>query len=167
MQSVANEMQLSETAFLVPRKEDKANSFDLRWFTPTDEVDLCGHATLASSHVLWEEHGCDKEAPLHFHTLSGVLQATRDSTGWIELDVRSNAFSGVLAGTAIVPCFSSDMLVLSSFFPTSLIDPLSTRHRHAVPYVCSRSGAAHILRLGRCAQRVSEPHAGRHSVHRA
>ena len=94
MQSVANEMQLSETAFLVPRKEDKANSFDLRWFTPTDEVDLCGHATLASSHVLWEEHDCDKAAQIHFHTLSGVLTATRDSTGWIELDVRSKAFAG-------------------------------------------------------------------------
>ena len=50
MQSVAAEMNLSETAFLVPRQD----GFDLRWFTPVTEVDLCGHATLASAHVLWE-----------------------------------------------------------------------------------------------------------------
>ena len=54
MQSVAAEMNLSETAFLVPRQD----GFDLRWFTPVTEVDLCGHATLASAHVLWETaHG--------------------------------------------------------------------------------------------------------------
>src|SRR6476660_2698392 len=51
MQAVAGEMNLSETAFLVRR----ADGFDLRWFTPSVEVDLCGHATLASAHVLWEE----------------------------------------------------------------------------------------------------------------
>ena len=50
MQSVAREMNLSETAFVVPRPE----GFELRWFTPLTEVDLCGHATLASAHVLWE-----------------------------------------------------------------------------------------------------------------
>ena len=53
MQHVAREMNLSETAFLVPRRE-AAEDFELRWFTPTVEVDLCGHATLASAHVLWE-----------------------------------------------------------------------------------------------------------------
>lgn len=84
MQHVANEMQLSETAFLVPREEE--NEFDLRWFTPTDEVDLCGHATLASSHVLWDVHKRDQSKPLTFHTRSGALIATRDSSGWIELD---------------------------------------------------------------------------------
>ena len=51
MQNVASEMNLSETAFLQKRDD----GFDLRWFTPTVEVDLCGHATLASAHVLWEE----------------------------------------------------------------------------------------------------------------
>ena len=51
MQAVAAEMNLSETAFVVPRGTD---GFGLRWFTPTVEVDLCGHATLASAHVLWE-----------------------------------------------------------------------------------------------------------------
>jgi PhzF family phenazine biosynthesis protein len=52
MQSLAREMNLSETAFLVRRGD---GSFDLRWFTPAVEVDLCGHATLASAHVLWEQ----------------------------------------------------------------------------------------------------------------
>ena len=51
LQAVAREMNLSETAFLVKRHDH----FDLRWFTPKSEVDLCGHATLASAHVLWQQ----------------------------------------------------------------------------------------------------------------
>jgi PhzF family phenazine biosynthesis protein len=74
MQYVAAEMNLSETAFLVPR----ADGFDLRWFTPTVEVDLCGHATLASAHVLWETGHLAPEATARFHTRSGLLSATRD-----------------------------------------------------------------------------------------
>ena len=82
MQRVAREMNLSETAFLV-RRDDGA--FDLRWFTPAVEVDLCGHATLASAHVLWEENQLAPNAPAVFHTLSGRLSAIlRD--GWIEMD---------------------------------------------------------------------------------
>jgi len=81
MQRVAAEMNLSETAFLVRRHE----GFDLRWFTPVTEVDLCGHATLASAHVLWEtgELALDRRAV--FHTKSGVLTAARQGD-WIELD---------------------------------------------------------------------------------
>jgi PhzF family phenazine biosynthesis protein len=79
MQDVAREMNLSETAFLSQRDD---GDWDLRWFTPTVEVDLCGHATLASAHVLLGE-GVD--APLRFHTRSGVLGATKDDD-WIELD---------------------------------------------------------------------------------
>ena len=86
MQKVALEMHLSETAFLMPRSD---SSFDLRWFTPTDEVDLCGHATLASAHVLWEVHNCPKDTPLEFYSRSGKLTASRDSAGWIELDFPS------------------------------------------------------------------------------
>lgn len=81
MQKVANEMHLSETAFLVPRG---SSSFDLRWFTPTDEVDLCGHATLAASKVLYQVHGAD--GTLTFHTKSGELKASRDASGAISLD---------------------------------------------------------------------------------
>ena len=82
MQRVAREMNLSETAFLVPRDD---GGFNLRWFTPAVEVDLCGHATLASAHVLWEENQLAPNAPAVFHTLSGRLSAIlRD--GWIEMD---------------------------------------------------------------------------------
>ena len=72
MQKVAGEMNLSETAFLVRREAD---GFDLRWFTPAVEVDLCGHATLASAHVLWEEGHLPPDAPAVFHTRSGRLSA--------------------------------------------------------------------------------------------
>lgn len=81
MQSVAREMNLSETAFLVPGAE----RFDLRWFTPVLEVDLCGHATLASAHVLWETGTVEEGTPIEFSTRSGVLAAERDGD-WIELD---------------------------------------------------------------------------------
>lgn len=81
MQNVAKEMNLSETAFLV-RQED---GFDLRWFTPAAEVALCGHATLASAHVLWETGWLPEGAQARFHTLSGLLTADRVDE-WIELD---------------------------------------------------------------------------------
>jgi PhzF family phenazine biosynthesis protein len=81
MQSVAKEMNLSETAFLV-REED---GFQLRWFTPAVEVKLCGHATLASAHILWETGTLASGEQARFHTLSGLL--TADQRGdWIELD---------------------------------------------------------------------------------
>lgn len=85
MQRVAAEMNLSETAFLYPEKE----GWRLRWFTPAVEVDLCGHATLASAHVLWEEleHPAER---LEFYTLSGTLSATR-AGAWIELDFPNEA----------------------------------------------------------------------------
>ncbi len=70
MQDVAAEMNLAETAFVV-RRDDGA--FDLRWFTPTLEVELCGHATLASAHVLWEEKEAEPDDDIAFHTKSGVL----------------------------------------------------------------------------------------------
>jgi PhzF family phenazine biosynthesis protein len=81
MQQVGREMNLAETAFLVRRQD----GFDLRWFTPTTEVDLCGHATLASAHVLWEEGHLDPSKAAIFHTRSGILTATR-SGGLIWLD---------------------------------------------------------------------------------
>jgi len=80
MQHVAAEMNLSETAFLL-RRDD---GWSLRWFTPAAEVDLCGHATLASAHALWGEK-LDDSAVLRFHTRSGLLTASR-SGEWIELD---------------------------------------------------------------------------------
>ena len=82
MQRVAREMNLSETAFLVGRDD---GAFDLRWFTPAVEVDLCGHATLASAHALWEEGNLAPDAPAVFHTRSGRLSAVLRN-GWIEMD---------------------------------------------------------------------------------
>jgi predicted PhzF superfamily epimerase YddE/YHI9 len=81
MRNVAREMNLSETAFLVPRDD----GFDLRWFTPTVEVDLCGHATLACAHVLWRHENWAADKELHFHTHSGLLTARKDGD-WIDLN---------------------------------------------------------------------------------
>ncbi len=81
MQDVAREMNLSETAFLVKQ----ADGYRLRWFTPAVEVDLCGHATLASAHVLWEWGELRPEQQARFHTRSGLLTALRRGD-WIELD---------------------------------------------------------------------------------
>lgn len=89
MQQVAREMNLSETAFLVRR--DAEGSFDLRWFTPALEVDLCGHATLGSAYVLFTDGLAGDTEVLRFHTKSGVLEARRhsgeqDGAGGIVLD---------------------------------------------------------------------------------
>jgi PhzF family phenazine biosynthesis protein len=81
MQHVAAEMNLSETAFLTP----EADGFRLRWFTPAVEVNLCGHATLAGAHVLWESGRLSPDTAARFHTRSGLLTATRDPDG-ITLD---------------------------------------------------------------------------------
>jgi len=81
MQSVAREMNLSETAFLAPHLD----GYHLRWFTPAVEVDLCGHATLASAHTLWEEGLLRPDEQARFHTLSGLLTAERNGAR-IEMD---------------------------------------------------------------------------------
>lgn len=76
MQALAAEMNLSETAFLVPRQEP--GDYDLRWFTPAVEVDLCGHATLAGAHTLWRTGLVAADAPITFATRSGTLTCARD-----------------------------------------------------------------------------------------
>ena len=81
MQAVAADMNLSETAFLFRGKD----SYSLRWFTPTVEVNLCGHATLAAAHVLWEENLLEKDEKARFITRSGPLFASLDPP-WIEMD---------------------------------------------------------------------------------
>jgi PhzF family phenazine biosynthesis protein len=81
MQNVAAEMNLSETAFIHPLED----GFALRWFTPAVEVELCGHATLASAHALWSEERVASQQPIRFHTASGWLTASR-SDDLIELD---------------------------------------------------------------------------------
>ena len=81
MRHVAAEMNLSETAFLHPHD----GGYRLRWFTPAVEVDLCGHATLASAHVLWEDEHLSADKPAVFHTRSGKLTCVR-AGDWIEMD---------------------------------------------------------------------------------
>jgi PhzF family phenazine biosynthesis protein len=81
LQNIAREMNLAETAFLRGSQEH----WSLRWFTPSTEVDLCGHATLASAHVLWETNRCAPGTTLLFETRSGRLTASRRGT-LIELD---------------------------------------------------------------------------------
>ncbi len=80
MQAVAREMNLSETAFVVPRDDE---DHDLRWFTPSMEVGLCGHATLAAAYLLGGE--------ARFHTRSGILTCTRADTRIIEMDFPADA----------------------------------------------------------------------------
>lgn len=109
MQQLAAEMNLSETAYLVPGDGDEdPPTWHLRWFTPVTEVDLCGHATLASAHHLFENRGVEA-ATLRFETRSGPLLATRRPEGWIELDLPADdpheaaAPAGVLAALGVRP----------------------------------------------------------------
>jgi predicted PhzF superfamily epimerase YddE/YHI9 len=92
MQDVAREMNLSETAFL----SRQADGFNLRWFTPAVEVDLCGHATLASAHVLWETGQLELDEQARFHTHSGLLLAGRKGE-WIEMDFPVKAEEAAIA----------------------------------------------------------------------
>src|SRR5438445_3494514 len=97
LQAVAREMNLSETAFLVKQPDH----FDLRWFTPTVEVDLCGHATLASAHVLWQQ-GQATGVEIRFSTRSGILKAIRRATD-IELDFPLTPVEAAEAPAGLLP----------------------------------------------------------------
>ena len=97
MQDVAREMNLSETAFLHPEDD----GYRLRWFTPAVEVDLCGHATLASAHVLWREGHLAAGQQARFHTLSGLLTADQRD-GWIELDFPAEPASPVASPEGLI-----------------------------------------------------------------
>ncbi len=106
MQAVAAEMNLSETAFVRPLDVD----FELRWFTPAIEVDLCGHATLATAHALWTEGVVAGDSPIRFHTRSGILACQRDGT-LIELNFpatpaeESQPPDGLLEALGVLPTF--------------------------------------------------------------
>lgn len=96
LQAVAAELNLSETAFVTPRR----GGFGLRWFTPTCEVDLCGHATLAAAHVLWSEGLTPPTEAIRFATRSGTLTAARAGAR-IELDLPAGALRPAKAGKAL------------------------------------------------------------------
>ena len=106
MQAVAQEMNLSETAFLLP----EGDGWRLRWFTPVAEVSLCGHATLASAHALFETGRLAAGAQAHFFTLSGLLTAERNGE-WIELNFPARFLepaeppAGLAQALGLIPTF--------------------------------------------------------------
>jgi PhzF family phenazine biosynthesis protein len=106
MQAVAREMNLSETAFLDPL-EGTDGGFNLRWFTPAIEVELCGHATLASAHVLWATGRLAAGETARFHTLSGLLTAERQGE-WIELDFPARGVEEVAPPTGLLAALGAE-----------------------------------------------------------
>ncbi len=108
MQRVAGEMNLSETAFVVPQGQ----RFGLRWFTPAVEVDLCGHATLASAHVLWSSGQVPADQPVAFETKSGTLVATHES-GWITLDFPAEPASSCDAPEGLIESLGGTVRVVA------------------------------------------------------
>lgn len=107
MQHIAQEMNLSETAFIHPVID---GGYNLRWFTPVTEVDLCGHATLATAHVLWEINYLTTHEEARFHTKSGLLTAKRKES-WIELN-----FPAEVAQAAETPADMSKALGVKPVF---------------------------------------------------
>ena len=109
MQSVALEMNHAETAFLVKTSD----GYNLRWFTPGSEVDLCGHATLASAHYLWETGALAPGDQARFHTRSGLLTAVRlvlDNQPWIELDFPSEPAEPAAAPPNLAAMLGAELL---------------------------------------------------------
>ncbi len=104
MQSVAREMNLSETAFLHPSVDPAKPGYALRWFTPAVEVELCGHATLASAHVLWESSRLAPGEVARFHTLSGLLTAENRGTD-IEMDFPAKSVEEVPPPAGLLEAF--------------------------------------------------------------
>lgn len=106
MQNVAAEMNQAETAFLLQQAD---GSFSLRWFTPTVEVELCGHATLASAHVIWEVDLAPREEVLRFQTLSGILTA-RNANQKIELDFPAEPCFPVAAPEGLAQALGAELV---------------------------------------------------------
>jgi PhzF family phenazine biosynthesis protein len=105
MRDVAREMNLSETAFLHPEN----GGYRLRWLTPAIEVDLCGHATLASAHVLWEDGHIRADAEARFHTRSGLLTCKRQGD-WIEMNFPAKLPEPAVASPQLREALGVDLL---------------------------------------------------------
>jgi len=97
MQQVAAEMNLSETAFI----EQGAEHYELRWFTPIAEIDLCGHATLATAHILWETGRLPQHETARFMTKSGLLTAVHKGD-WMEMNFPSEAPEAAVAPEELI-----------------------------------------------------------------
>ncbi|ACR13774.1 phenazine biosynthesis PhzRF [Teredinibacter turnerae T7901] len=122
MRNIAAEMNLSETAFAV-RDGDR---FGLRWFTPTTEVALCGHATLATAHVLFNHLGYSADT-LYFDTLSGELRTRKADTGLIEMDFPTATLTPVSATNEIIDAISARPLALMTDGTKLLVELDSAR----------------------------------------
>jgi PhzF family phenazine biosynthesis protein len=105
MREVAREMNLSETAFLHP----EADGYRLRWLTPSIEVDLCGHATLAAAHVLWEGGHLAPESEARFYTRSGLLTCKLKGE-WIEMDFPAKLAEAAEAPPQLAAALGAELL---------------------------------------------------------
>jgi PhzF family phenazine biosynthesis protein len=130
MQHVAAEMNLSETAFVVPRAGGE-DGFDLRWFTPTVEVDLCGHATLASAHVLWESERLAHDVVARFHTKSGWLEARRRGDE-IELDFPAKTVEPVSPPKGLLEALGASPIFVGSNKMDYLVEVESDEHLRSI-----------------------------------
>ena len=108
MRDVAREMNLSETAFLVPQDDGSGKAYNLRWLTPAIEVALCGHATVAAAHVLWQDGHLPEGQQARFHTRSGLLTADRRGE-WIELDFPAKFAVPAEAPPELLPALGVDI----------------------------------------------------------
>lgn len=107
MQSIATENNLAETAFVVPEGED----FRIRWFTPGVEVDLCGHATLATAFVMFNELNYAHDQ-IRFHSKSGLLTVTRNGE-WLTMDFPVDVYHSVEISPEIKNC--TDAIILEAY----------------------------------------------------
>jgi len=120
MQSVAAEMNLSETAFVRQLPE----GHELRWFTPTMEVDLCGHATLATAHALWSSELVSASDDLRFHTRSGLLTCKLADDRMIELDFPATPPTSVPPTADLVDCLGKPVVEagVSKFYQLAVLE---------------------------------------------
>ncbi len=153
MQRVAREMNLSETAFL----HRHGDAFDLRWFTPAVEVDLCGHATLASAHVLWEAGHAAEGEPLLFHTRSGVL--TAECAGeWIELDFPAKAVEPAEPPDGLLQALGVEPLAVTKNVWDYLVEVGSEEAVRALRPDIGRLGAVHARGIIVTARATTAPY---------
>lgn len=107
MQDIASEVSLPETAFLLKQ----GDGYSLRWFTPNSEIDLCGHATLASAHILMEKGYISEGQEVSFYTKSGILTA-KAQDGWIQLDFPATPDKKVEAPAELIEALNVEPLYI-------------------------------------------------------
>lgn len=129
MQLIAREMNHAETAFV----RSTGDAFSLRWFTPTTEVDLCGHATLAAAHALWESEKVTRAHVIGFDTRSGCLSASWRE-GWIELDFPTTPVAPLAAPAGLAEAIGCEVVSVSrSKFDLLVELPKAAAVRNASP----------------------------------